>query len=94
MPPSYSPLPIATPISIHAANIDTGPCDIPSATSPRANSALVAISIGRPPWRSMARPEAGPTSAEMTSATEKAANTVGIAKPRSRAIGAASMAGR
>jgi hypothetical protein len=30
----------------------------------------------------------------MTSATEKAANTVGIAKPRSRAIGAASMAGR
>ena len=37
---------------------------------------------------------AGPTSAEMTSATEKAANTVGVEMPKSRAIGAASMAGR
>jgi hypothetical protein len=42
----------------------------------------------------MARPDAGPTSAEITSATEKAAKTVGIARPSSRAIGAASMAGR
>jgi hypothetical protein len=55
---------------------------------------LVAISTGRPPRRSMARPAAGPTSADSTSAIEKAANTVGVARPRSRAIGAASIAGR
>ncbi len=91
---SYRPLPMARPINAQAANIDTGPCARPSDTRPAANTRLVPISTGRPPWRSMARPDAGPTSAERTSATEKAANTVGIDTPRSRAIGAASMAGR
>ena len=85
---------MARPSSAQAANNDTGPLARPSDTSPAAKTRLVPISTGRPPWRSMARPDAGPTSAEITSATEKAANTVGVATPRSRAIGAANMAGR
>jgi hypothetical protein len=42
----------------------------------------------------MRRPDQGPTKADATSDAEKAAKTVGVAMPRSRAIGAASIAGR
>ena len=42
----------------------------------------------------VAAPALGPTSADTISATLKAANTMGIETPRSRAIGAAKIAGR
>ena len=82
------------PSTTHAANRPTGPCARPSPARPSANTTLVTISTGRPPHRSMAPPARGPSSAETTRATEKAAKTVGIDVPRSRAIGAASIAGR
>jgi hypothetical protein len=91
---SYRPLPMATPISAQAANRLTGPVARAKAARPSAKIALVAISTGRPPHRSMRRPLCGPTSAETTSATENAANTVGTDTPSSPAIGRASMAGR
>ena len=56
---------------------------------------LVVASTGRPPCRSIRRPAHGPTSAETTSAAEKAANTVAeLLKPNSRAMAEASKAGR
>ena len=82
------------PISAQAANRVVVLSAMPSAASPEANSRLVPISTGRPPCRSMSRPDQGPKKADTTSATEKAAKTVGVAMPRSRAIGAASIAGR
>jgi hypothetical protein len=42
----------------------------------------------------MAAPAFGPTHADTISATLKAANTVGIETPRSRAIGAARIVGK
>ena len=91
---SYRPLPIAKPIKAQAAKSDSGPCANPKATSPSANSGLVPISTGRPPQRSIALPVQGPTKAETTSDSEKAANTSGGASARSDAIGVASIAGR
>ena len=66
----------------------------PRAARPAAKTRLLAISTGRPPKRSIARPAAGPTAAATINATEKAANTVETPMPSVRAIGAASMAGR
>ena len=91
---SYRPDPMATPISTQAANRPTGPCASAMPTRLAANNRLVPTSTGRPPWRSMPRPAKGPSSADTMSATENAANTVGVVTPRSRAMGAASMAGR
>ena len=91
---SYSPLPMPMPITIQAAKRPAGPRAEARPASPSAKTTLVAISTGRPPQRSMAAPERGPTSAETTSAMEKAAKTVGIDTPSSRAIGAARIAGR
>ena len=91
---SYSPLPIAKPSSAHAANSVAGLSASPSATSPPANTRLVPTRTGRPPCRSIRRPDHGPTRAETTRASEKAAKTVGVVTPTSRAIGTASMAGR
>ena len=91
---SYRPEPMAMPISAQAANRVTGPCASASAASASANTMLVASSTGRPPCRSIAWPASGPNSAETTSASENAAKTVGVLTPRSRAMGAASMAGR
>ena len=85
---------MATPISAQAANRVTGPCASDRAASASANTMLVASSTGRPPWRSMAWPASGPSSAETMSARENAAKTVGVLIPRSRAMGAASMAGK
>jgi hypothetical protein len=62
--------------------------------SPAAKIKLLAANTGLPPCRSMALPAAGPSSADTTSAAEKAANTVGVLTPRSFAIGTARMAGR
>ena len=52
------------------------------------------VRTGRPPQRSMRRPECGPMRADTTRAAENAAKTVGSATPRSAAIGRASIAGR
>ncbi len=91
---SYSPLPMPTPTTSHASSSDSAPCAAAIAARPAAKTTLVAISTGRPPKRSIARPAIGPTSAETTSAAEKAANTAAGARPRSRAIGAARIAAR
>ena len=55
---------------------------------------MAPINTGRPPCTSMARPAHGLTSADTPRASEKAANTVGMLTPKSRAMGAASIAGR
>jgi hypothetical protein len=91
---SYKPLPMPTPSQAQASSSPQGPCTAASASSPEANSRLVAISTVLPPRRSRARPAAGPTRAEIASAREKAANTVARSSPRSAASGAASKAGR
>ena len=82
------------PSTIQATNSPTGPFAAESAASPTAKTTFVADRTGRPPQRSMARPAYGPSIADTMSAAEKAANTVGTETPRSRAIGAASIAGR
>ena len=91
---SYRPAPIASPITAQAANRPQGPWASASSTRPSAKMPLQPSSTGRPPTRSMARPAAGPTAAETTSASEKARYTIGGGSPRSVAIGWASTAGR
>src|SRR5688572_11653049 len=82
------------PSTHHAAN-KAAPLDAkPSSMRPAASTRLEMASTPRPPQRSMARPAYGPASAITTSATEKAPNTVDVARPRSRATGAARMAMR
>jgi hypothetical protein len=85
---------MATPSTTQAAKSPIASRASARPTSPVAKTTLVATSTGRPPKRSMARPAGGPSSAETTSATENAANTVGTDTPSSRAIGAARIAGR
>jgi hypothetical protein len=82
------------PSTTQAAKRPTASCAIPRPASPSAKTMLVSINTGRPPWRSMAAPACGPTTADTISATLKAAKTVGTETPRSRAIGAARIAGR
>ncbi len=91
---SYSPQPMAMPMTTQAVNRPSGPCAAASRPRPAAKTRLVPSNTGRPPQRSMARPASGPSRAETTSASENAANTVGVVTPSSRAIGAASIAGR
>jgi hypothetical protein len=91
---SYRPAPIARPITAQAANSATGPGASASITRPSAKMPLQPSSTGRPPWRSIARPDSGPTSADTTIASETARYTVAGARPRSVAIGRASTAGR
>jgi hypothetical protein len=47
-----------------------------------------------PPTRSICRPTRGPSTADITSDAENAANTQFEETPRSRAIGSAKIAGR
>ena len=91
---SYSPMPMPRPSSAQASVRVHGACAAASSTSPKTNTALLATSTGLPPWRSIARPTQGPTSADRISAMENAANTVGVATPRLLAMGAARIAGR
>ena len=66
----------------------------PSSTRPAAIVRLEVHSTGRPPNRSICRPMRGPSSAEITSAAEKAAKIQLADMPRSRPIGSARIAGR
>ena len=91
---SYRPQPMPTPSSIQPANSIQALAASPSTARPSANTTFDAMSTGRPPRRSMARPAQGPVSAETPSAMEKAAKTVGSPSPSERAMGAASTAGR
>ena len=91
---SYRPQPIASPITAQAAASDHGPWASPSMTSAVAKSPPDTSSTRRPPRRSMYLPAQGLTSAEMISAIDSAAYTCDGSTPRSRAIGAASIAGR
>ena len=91
---SYRPLPMPTPMITHAAKSPIGPCAMARPARPKAKTRFVPISTGRPPHRSIDRPAYGPSNAETTSASENAANTVGVDTPRSLAIGVASIAGR
>ena len=83
-----------TPRIAQATKSAATPLAAASAARPSAKTTLVATSTGRPPQRSIAAPARGPSTAATRSDAENAANTVGVATPRSRAIDAASTAGR
>ena len=85
---------MARPITPQASASVSGPWAALSSSKASVKRPLEASSMRRPPMRSMRRPAQGLTSAERMSAIDKAAKTCDGATPRSRAIGAASMAGR
>ena len=85
---------MATPISDQAANKLTGPCAAASAHNPAANTKLLPASTFRPPYRSTNLPAKGPSSADTTSAAEKARNTVETSKPKLCAMPLARTAGK
>ena len=91
---SYSPQPIAMPMTAQARNRPTQWLDCDSPHRPAAKTRLLASSTGRPPHRSISLPAWGANAADTISATEKAANTVNAGAFRSRAMGPASRAGR
>ncbi len=65
-----------------------------NAASPAASVTLEIDSTDRPPTRSICRPTRGPSTAEITSDAEKAANIQLLETPRSWPIGSAKIAGK
>ena len=82
------------PSMIHAATSSTGPVANDSSSKPAASTALETASRPRPPNVSMKWPTRGPSRPAITSAPESAPKITVGGTPRSRAIGAARIAGR
>ena len=91
---SYSPAPMPTPMTNHAA-MNTATLGAAAWISrPMASNTALAASTGRPPNRSMRRPTAGETRPEISSPSDSAAMTQVCDQPVARTMGSASTASR
>ena len=77
----YNTAPIATPAAIQAATNHSRFGENATPTMATGPSTAPALITPRGPWRSSQRPTTTPTSAEVTSAAEKAAVTAGCDHP-------------
>jgi hypothetical protein len=82
------------PMTSHAAKREMIPEEEPSKARPAANIRLDTGSTRRPPWTSIRRPAAGPSSAETSRPQENAVKIHAVATPSSAAIEFATIAGR
>ena len=89
---SYSPSPMAAPMTSHPSQSIGSVCVTASIPRPAANSRLETPRTSRPPNRSMVRPTRGPSTADTRSEAENAAKTPVWLLPVSRAMAGAKMA--